>query len=279
MGHSKFPRRRFLRGGALLGAGAALGYQWMNQPGGAGALLRAASAASMTPVKGGTLKVAQVGDPPTLDIMASTADVVTNDTQGIFEGFFALDASGNPQPVLATGAQWSNGNLTLTLPLRSGVLFHNGSPMTAADAAASLQRWPKPAPLGQSTASAVQQIAANDPPTVVVELNLYPQAREKDGMDAAVEALRNDTEVHGEGDDAFSITVRSRDSALAAKTANRLAELFIEGNLQVRAGQVARTRDVIAQQLAQMRCATRGVLRQHQLPRFQCGHRDDIWGS
>src|SRR5437588_4783421 len=89
--------------------------------------------------------------------------------------------------------------------------------------------------------------------TAIEELKLYPQVREKDGMDSAVEALRNDTEVHGEGDDAFTITVRSRDPALAAKTANRLAELFIEGNLQVRAGQVARTRDVIAQQLAQMR--------------------------
>lgn len=89
--------------------------------------------------------------------------------------------------------------------------------------------------------------------TAIEELNLYPQVREKDGMDAAVEALRYDTEVHGEGDDAFSVTVRSRDPAVAAKTANRLSELFIEGNLQVRAGQVARTRDVIAQQLAQMR--------------------------
>src|SRR4051812_28057270 len=89
--------------------------------------------------------------------------------------------------------------------------------------------------------------------SVIDELGLYPKEREKDGMDAAVEALRLDTEVHAEGDDAFSITVRSRDPVLAAKTANRLAELFIEGNLQVRAGQVARTRDVIAQQLAQMR--------------------------
>jgi polysaccharide biosynthesis transport protein len=89
--------------------------------------------------------------------------------------------------------------------------------------------------------------------SAIEELNLYPKVREKDGMDAAVEALRNDTEVHGEGDDAFTITVRSHDAAQAAKTANRLAELFIEGNLQVRAGQVARTRDVIAQQLTQMR--------------------------
>src|SRR3954469_133727 len=89
--------------------------------------------------------------------------------------------------------------------------------------------------------------------SVVEELGLYPKEREKDGMDAAVEALRLDTEVHAEGDDAFSITVRSRDPVLAAKTANRLAELFIEGNLQVRAAQVARTRDVISQQLGEMR--------------------------
>ena len=89
--------------------------------------------------------------------------------------------------------------------------------------------------------------------TAIEELNLYGREREKYGMDAAVEAMRLDTEVHSEGDDAFSITVRAKDPAIAAKATNRLAELFIEGNLQVRAGQVARTREVIAQQLAQMR--------------------------
>ncbi|HUJ26133.1 MAG TPA: hypothetical protein VLW85_08955 [Myxococcales bacterium] len=88
--------------------------------------------------------------------------------------------------------------------------------------------------------------------TAIEELKLYPKERAK-GMDEAVAALRADTEVHAEGDDAFSITVRSRDSQLAAKTANRLAELYIEGNLQVRAGQVTRTRDIIAQKLADMR--------------------------
>src|SRR5206468_8022668 len=39
--------------------------------------------------------------------------------------------------------------------------------------------------------------------TVIDELNLYPKERQKDGMDAGVEALRLDTEVHAEGDDAF----------------------------------------------------------------------------
>ena len=89
--------------------------------------------------------------------------------------------------------------------------------------------------------------------TAIEELKLYPKEREKHGMDAAVEALRKDTEVHAEGDDAFSIVVRSKDSNEAARTANRLAELFIETNLQVRAGQVTRTRDIISQKLAELR--------------------------
>jgi succinoglycan biosynthesis transport protein ExoP len=88
--------------------------------------------------------------------------------------------------------------------------------------------------------------------TAIEELNLYPKLREK-GMDEAVEALRADTEVHAEGDNAFAITVRGKDPAQAAKIANRLAELYIEGNLQVRAGQVTRTKDIIGQKLAEMR--------------------------
>ena len=171
MTDSTVTRRRFLRRGILLGAGTALGARWMTGQDKAATFLPAAAAASTTPVKGGTLKVAQVGDPPTLDIMASTADVVTNDTQGIFEGLFALDAGGNAQPVLATGAQWSDGNLTLTIPLRTDVLFHNGAQMTADDAAVSFQRWLRLAPLGQSSASAVKNVTAKDSHTLVVHLS------------------------------------------------------------------------------------------------------------
>jgi polysaccharide biosynthesis transport protein len=88
--------------------------------------------------------------------------------------------------------------------------------------------------------------------TAIEELKLYPKEREK-GLDEAIQSFRNDTEVHAEGESAFSITVRGRDPEITAKAANRLAELYIEGNLQVRAGQVMRTRDVITQKLAEMR--------------------------
>jgi uncharacterized protein involved in exopolysaccharide biosynthesis len=109
--------------------------------------------------------------------------------------------------------------------------------------------------------------------TAIEELNLYPKAREK-GMDEAVEALRNDTEVHAEGDNAFAIIVRSKDPAEAAKTANRLAELYIEGNLQVRAGQVTRTREIISQKLAEMRGdLTRA---QQKVTAFKQQHADEL---
>ena len=88
--------------------------------------------------------------------------------------------------------------------------------------------------------------------TAIEELKLYPRERER-SLDDAVGAFRYDTEVHAEGDSAFSITVRSRDPETAAKAANRLAELYIEGNLQVRAGQVIRTRDIITHKLTEMR--------------------------
>jgi succinoglycan biosynthesis transport protein ExoP len=107
----------------------------------------------------------------------------------------------------------------------------------------------------------------------VDELKLYPKAREK-GMDEALEQFRTDTEVHAEGDNSFSITVKGQDPEVAAKAANRLAELYIEGNLQVRAGQVARTRDIIAGKLTEM---------QHQLSAsqakvaaFKSAHADEL---
>ena len=88
--------------------------------------------------------------------------------------------------------------------------------------------------------------------TVIDELHLYQRERDRNGMDAAVEALRNDLEVRPEGDSVFAIVVKSHDPSQAADVANRLAELFIEGNLQVRAGQVARTRDIITSKLKEL---------------------------
>jgi len=168
MSSSKWTRRKLLQAGGVAAAGAAGGVLW---PAGRAPLgLPAAEAAAGAPVRGGTLKVAQIGDPPTLDIHATTATITTDDMVSLYEGLYALDASGNALPLLATGAQWSDGNLTLTIPLRTDVLFHNGAPVTADDVVASLQRWSRLAVLGQLAAKATKDISAKDAHTVVIHL-------------------------------------------------------------------------------------------------------------
>lgn len=59
----------------------------------------------------------------------------------IFETLVAQDENLVPQPALAESWTVSDDKLTWEFMLREGVLFHNGAEMTAADVAASINRW------------------------------------------------------------------------------------------------------------------------------------------
>jgi peptide/nickel transport system substrate-binding protein len=157
--HHGVSRRQFLTQIGAWGTLAAFG--------GVGAAQTKADAA---PVRGGVLKVAQIGDPPTLDVHQTTANVVFQDTHEIFETLFALDANWLPRPMLARDIMWSGDRLTATIPLRTDVLFHDGTPMMAADAVASLRRWFTIGTYGHSISSNVKAITDKDAHTVVIEL-------------------------------------------------------------------------------------------------------------
>jgi peptide/nickel transport system substrate-binding protein len=93
-----------------------------------------------TPKRGGTLKFARSVAPTTLD-PANTiiaGDIYTLDK--IFEPLFITNASGDLTPWLATSFKLSNGNKTITFPLRPGVKFSNGKALTAADVVFSINR-------------------------------------------------------------------------------------------------------------------------------------------
>ena len=120
--------------------------------------------------RGGTLRIAEIGEPLTLDAPATTATVTAVDTIGMFEGLFEFDASWRPRPGLASGYTVSKDGLTYTLPLRSGVPFHNGKTMTADDVVASLVRWGKVSPYGAVPFRAVDTLTADGPNTVVIKL-------------------------------------------------------------------------------------------------------------
>jgi peptide/nickel transport system substrate-binding protein len=93
-----------------------------------------------TPKRGGTLKFARGVAPTTLD-PANTiiaGDIYTLDK--IFEPLFITNASGDLTPWLATSFKASNGNKTITLPIRQGVKFSNGKALTPADVVFSINR-------------------------------------------------------------------------------------------------------------------------------------------
>jgi peptide/nickel transport system substrate-binding protein len=96
--------------------------------------------AHASPKRGGTLKFARSVAPTTLD-PANTiiaGDIYTLDK--IFEPLFVTNPQGELTPWLASSYKLSNGNKTVTFPLRPGVKFSNGKPLTAADVVFSINR-------------------------------------------------------------------------------------------------------------------------------------------
>src|SRR6266550_1794102 len=133
----------------------------------AGSLVFSTSAA---PRRGGVLRVAEIGEPLTLDTVATTADLTSIITLPIFEELFTFDAGFRVQPLLAESYTQSKDGLTYTFVLRKNVTFHNGKEMTAEDVVASLERWGKVSPRGASVYKKVESTTASDKYTVALKL-------------------------------------------------------------------------------------------------------------
>jgi len=91
------------------------------------------SAEITTPQRGGTIRDATIGEPPMLDMMATTATITTTITTNIYEGLFTLDSHLSPKPSLAESYQIEDRGLSWVIDLRKGVLVHNGQEMTSED--------------------------------------------------------------------------------------------------------------------------------------------------
>jgi peptide/nickel transport system substrate-binding protein len=120
--------------------------------------------------RGGTLRIANVGDPPTLDMSATTVGVTSFVSNAIYETLFAYDSTWRPQPHLAESYTTSGDGLTYTIRLRRAVPFHSGKEMTAEDVVASLNHWGKVGSRGVTTFRAVDTVTAPDKYTVVIRL-------------------------------------------------------------------------------------------------------------
>ncbi len=122
------------------------------------------------PTKGGNITVRIAQDPGSLDSVASDNAGTTYITRHIFEGLVIVDANFTPQPDLAKSWTKSDDGLTYTFPLRKGVVFSDGTPLTSADVVASLNDWVQNNGYAASLAAALDSISAPDDATVVVKL-------------------------------------------------------------------------------------------------------------
>jgi peptide/nickel transport system substrate-binding protein len=116
--------------------------------------------------------LAMVGEPQSLDPMASSADLVGTIMQHVYEPLYTFDEKWALQPMLAAAMpEVSDGGKKYAIKLREGVKLHNGRDLNADDVVASLKRWMEMTPRGKAIAKTLAGIEAKDATTVEISLN------------------------------------------------------------------------------------------------------------
>ncbi|MBQ0072019.1 MAG: hypothetical protein KBS81_09260 [Spirochaetales bacterium] len=103
------------------------------------------------------LNIAISQEPVTLDTMVNTTltgRIIANGN--IYEKLLTLDGEGSIRPELALSYTLEEGGTVLRFVLRQDVVFHDGTPLTAEDAAASMNRWLRVYAQAQSAAKGNQ---------------------------------------------------------------------------------------------------------------------------
>lgn len=101
-----------------------------------------------------------------LDPVLTTAHIVRNHAYMIYDVLIAQDSKFQPQPQMASWTVSDDGKV-YTFTLRDGLMFHDGAPVTAADAEASLKRWGKKDSGGQLIFDRTESLTAADDKTLV----------------------------------------------------------------------------------------------------------------
>jgi peptide/nickel transport system substrate-binding protein len=135
----------------------------------AGAATLAAPAVAQ-PAKTATLRFVPQANLTLLDPILTTALVTNNHAYYIFDTLYSAAADGVPKPQMAAGAEVSADGRTWKIVLRSGLAFHDGTPVLARDCATSIARWAKREPFGQLLDKVVDSYGSTDDKTVEIKL-------------------------------------------------------------------------------------------------------------
>lgn len=95
-----------------------------------------------------------------LDPVFSTVFITNIHAQLVWDTLYGLDNSFQPHPQMAAGHTSENNGLLWKITLRDGLKFHDGSPVRAQDAVASIKRWAKRDLMGRSLMEATEELSA-----------------------------------------------------------------------------------------------------------------------
>lgn len=136
---------------------------------GVAALALSASAAMAQPADRPLRFVVNVGL-QNLDPISSPSFVTRNFAYLVWDTLVAQDSQGNFRPQMLESWTPSADGLTWTFKLRPGLEFHDGTPVTAEDAVASIQRWGARDSIGRRLMGAMREITITDASTFVFHL-------------------------------------------------------------------------------------------------------------
>lgn len=117
-----------------------------------------------------TLRVVPQADLRNIDPVWTTAAITQNHGYMVYDMLFALDGKLQPQPQMVDSWSTSQDGLTWRFTLRDGLLFHDGSPVEAKDAVASIKRWSVKRADGQALMARTEEIVAVDDKTFEIRL-------------------------------------------------------------------------------------------------------------
>jgi len=121
--------------------------------------------------QGKTLKVVAHADVKILDPTFTTAYISRNFGYMVYDMPFGLDEKGQPKPQMVDKYTTSKDGKVWTFTLRPGLKFSDGSPVRAADAVASMQRWTSKDSIGRAmTAISAPEWKAVDDKTFTLTL-------------------------------------------------------------------------------------------------------------
>jgi peptide/nickel transport system substrate-binding protein len=117
-----------------------------------------------------TLRVVMHSDLKIVDPIWTTAYISRNYGYLVYDTLFALDEQLNVQPQMVDSYEISDDSLTYTFTLRDGLQWHDGQPVTAEDAIASIERWGEKDSMGQLLIASVAGMKAEGDKTFEMTL-------------------------------------------------------------------------------------------------------------